>query len=55
MGITGDLSVGSELIIIFMMYFGRLGPLTILSLINRNWRTGSENGIKYVEEKVVIG
>ena len=55
MGITSKLSVGSELIIIFMMYFGRLGPLTILSLINRNWRTGTDNGIRYVEEKVVIG
>ena len=55
MGITQSLSWGSELVIIFMMYFGRLGPLTILSLINRNWRTGSENGVRYVEEKVVIG
>ena len=55
MGLTPELSWGSELVIIFMMYFGRLGPLTILSIINKNWRTGSENGIRYVEEKVVIG
>lgn len=55
MGLTTSLSWGSRLVIIFMMYFGRLGPLTVLSLINKNWKTGSENGIKYVEEKVVIG
>lgn len=55
MGITSKLSDPSRLIISFMMFFGRLGPLTIISLINRNWRLGAEASIKYVEERVFIG
>lgn len=55
MGATQKLSIPSEFVISFMMFFGRLGPLTILSLINRNWKTGSDDSIRYVEEKVVIG
>lgn len=55
MGITQSLSWPSELVIIFMMYFGRLGPLTVISIINKNWKLNRENGIRYVEEKVVIG
>ena len=56
MGITTSLSNGSLIILVFMMFFGRLGPLTIISLINRNWHINGQNdSIKYVEEKVVIG
>ena len=55
MGATQKLSIPSELVISFMMFFGRLGPLTVLNLINRNWKTGKDDSIRYVEEKVVIG
>lgn len=55
MGATLKLSNPSRLIISFMMFFGRLGPLTIISLINRNWKLGSDDSIKYVEERVFIG
>lgn len=56
MGITTSLSIPSKLVISFMMFFGRLGPLTIISMINRKWNVNSEDDrIRYVEEKVVIG
>lgn len=55
MGITTSLTIPSKLVICFMMFFGRLGPLTIISLINRNWRDTAQDKIRYIEESVNIG
>ena len=55
MGITIDLSVGSKLVIIFLMLFGRLGPLTVISMWNVNWLRESDERIRYVEENIIIG
>lgn len=50
-GITTSLSVGSRVILIIMMYLGRLGPMSIASILKSNniqtWH--------YVEENVPIG
>lgn len=51
-GITGSLSPASRIIVIFLMFFGRLGPLTLgyaLLLSNR------KQNIEYAEERVMIG
>lgn len=51
-GITGDLSPASRMIVIFLMFFGRLGPLTLgyaLLLSSRKQNIG------YAEERVMIG
>ncbi|HKI58407.1 MAG TPA: TrkH family potassium uptake protein [Trueperaceae bacterium] len=51
-GITAALSAGGKLIIIALMYLGRLGPLTLaLALMERR----PERRIKYPEDDVVIG
>ena len=51
-GITAALSAGGKLIIIALMYLGRLGPLTLaLALMERQ----PERRIKYPEDDVVIG
>ncbi len=51
-GITSSLSVGGRLIIVALMYLGRLGPLTLaLALMERQ----PERRIKYPEDDVVIG
>lgn len=55
MGITTSLNAFSRLVICFMMFIGRLGPLTIIGVVNHNWMTESKEKIQYVEERVIIG
>ena len=54
MGITPSLQLGSKLLLIVTMFIGRIGPLTIISVLNKNWNKSSET-VGYVEEKMIIG
>lgn len=49
-GITPELHTGSKLILMLMMFIGRLGPLTIASSVRFR-----EQQLSYVEEKILIG
>lgn len=55
MGITTSLNAGSRIILCFIMFFGRLGPLTVIGVVNKNWIGTSKEEIQYVEENVIIG
>ena len=55
MGITSSLNTFNKLFICLIMFVGRLGPLTIIGLVNKNWMTESNEEIQYVEESVIIG
>lgn len=50
-GITGGLSAATKLICIFIMFIGRLGPLTIASL----WHFKRDERAFYPEENLLIG
>ncbi|MGE5421740.1 MAG: TrkH family potassium uptake protein [Ignavibacteriales bacterium] len=51
-GITPDLSTGAKIVLIFLMFFGRLGPLTIaFALLQKKTTTH----IKYPHGGVIIG
>jgi trk system potassium uptake protein TrkH len=50
-GLTGQLSVSGELIIIFMMYMGRLGPLTLAYFL----ASTRQKKLRFVETKLAIG
>lgn len=51
-GVTQELSIVGKLVIMITMYFGRVGPLTVLlALTNRKKKTG----YKYPEGKILIG
>ena len=50
MGITGLLSSCSKVILIIIMFIGRLGPLTMVT----SWVTKHHN-LRYVEEDILIG
>lgn len=52
LGITPELTTLSKIIIIFTMYVGRIGPLTILTILSRAKPVGQ---FEYVEESVMIG
>ncbi len=55
MGITGYLNPANRILLCFIMFFGRLGPLTIIGVLNKNWMGYSKEQIQYVEENVIIG
>ena len=50
MGITSQLSVAGKIIIMLLMYFGRVGILTLIAIFSSRRRLAS-----YIEGKVVIG
>ena len=50
-GITPDLGTAGKLVIIVIMFIGRLGAFTLLSM----WITRPEENIRYTEEAVTIG
>lgn len=55
MGITSSLNTFNKIFLCLIMFVGRLGPLTIIGLVNKNWMTESNEEIQYVEESVIIG
>lgn len=55
MNVTPTLSIASKVLLCATMFIGRLGPLTIISIMNRNWTKASKDTIVYVEENVIIG
>ena len=55
MGITKALNPANRIIMCVIMLLGRLGPLTVIGIVNKNWMTSSKEQIQYVEESVVIG
>lgn len=55
MGITNSLNAFSKIVMCLMMFFGRLGPLTIIGVVNHNWMTESKEKIQYVEERIIVG
>lgn len=52
LGLTSELSNIGKGLIIFMMYLGRVGPLTVVLSITRKRKN---SGIKYPEGKILIG
>lgn len=51
-GVTPNLTAPGKLLIMLMMYFGRVGPLTVALAITRRRR---KSGYKYPEGKILIG
>lgn len=53
MGLTSSLSIPTKLILIFTMYIGRVGPLTIMYALSKKRK--KEGKYKYPEETILIG
>ncbi len=51
-GITGSLTIAGKLIIIVVMLFGRLGPLTLLAALTFNLKPVRYN---YTAEAIIVG
>lgn len=55
LGTTPHLQSISKIILSVLMLVGRLGPLTIVSIFNKNYFFDSHTNISYPEEKFIIG
>ena len=55
-GMTVNLSVGGKITCVALMYFGRLGPMTMFSIFSHNMHLDEDaKHVKYVEEELLIG
>ena len=54
-GVTPHLSIGSKIVIIVLMFIGRLGPITFFQLLGSKMRFDDNNKYHYVEEDFLIG
>lgn len=52
MGITGELSEGSRLLTVLLMFIGRVGPLTFAAALARRM---TRTSFRYAREEVVVG
>ncbi len=52
MGVTPYLSDAGRMLIVILMYFGRVGPLTLIFALSK---TKMQDGFSYAEEKVSVG
>lgn len=52
LGVTSELSVPAQLIIAFIMFWGRLGPLTMVVVLAQRQRPSL---VTYPDEKVILG
>ena len=55
LGVTPRLHGSSQIILCFIMFIGRLGPLTVLSVWNKKWNIEAKDSINLIEEKILIG
>lgn len=55
LGITPLLKSASKITLSILMLVGRLGPLTIISIFNKNYFFDGQTSISYPEEKFIIG
>ena len=54
-GVTPHLSIGSKIVIIVLMFIGRLGPITFFQLLGSKMRFDDNSKYHYVEEDFLIG
>lgn len=55
LGLTPSLKTPSKIVLTIIMFTGRVGPLTIITLFNRNWYKIKAQNVTYLEERIIIG
>ena len=53
--VTTTLSFGSKIVICILMFFGRLGPITMFQVFQQNMDKEESKHFKYIESDVIIG
>lgn len=54
-GVTPYLSIGSKIVLIMLMFIGRLGPFTFFQLLGSKMKFDEQGKYKYIEEDFLIG
>ena len=54
-GVTPVLTAMGKIVIIILMYIGRIGPITMVLIFARKYNLKKGKDINYVEERVLIG
>ena len=54
-GLTPHITIGSKIVLCFLMFFGRLGPMTFLQIFQANMDKKQTIHYEYVEEDFLIG
>ena len=54
-GITPVLSVGSKITLCIIMFFGRLGPITLFQIFQKNMNNEEQTHYREVETDIIIG
>ncbi|MFH0993649.1 MAG: potassium transporter TrkG [bacterium] len=55
LGITPFLAPASKIILVILMFVGRLGPIAIFGIWNKNWGHPFASNIDYAPVKIIIG
>ena len=55
LGITPYLLPSSKVLLSILMFIGRLGPITIFGIMNKNWGHPDISHINYAVEKILVG
>jgi len=55
MNLTPYLGVLSKIILCVLMFFGRIGLITIMGMWNSSWNKPNVSNMDYLEEKIIIG
>ncbi len=55
MGVTPFLMPTSKLLLTLLMFLGRLGPITIFGILNKNWGHPYVSSVEYASEKILVG
>lgn len=54
-GITSQLSSSSKIVICFLMYFGRIGPVSVLTIWNPMLNNPHKTNVEYLSTDIMIG
>ena len=54
-GITPTLSIGSKIVLCVLMFFGRLGPITLFQIFQTNMNNEKNTHYREVQTDVIIG
>lgn len=54
-GLTPYFYPGSKVVLCLLMFFGRVGPITILSVFSKTLNQEEESHVRYIEDNIVIG
>lgn len=55
MGVTSFLQPASKVLLTVLMFLGRLGPITIFGILNKNWGHPYVSNVEYASEKLIVG